>query len=245
MNRRQDRSPRLWERFFNVGTNIPRRRSLMFRFDNCNKRLFHRRLVAGVGSVPRRRTSAVPLGQDAAAVHNDHAIAVFRLFHEVCRDDHGHPCSASEVMRRQNSAAPADRRRRWARPGTDLRLVQQRRRHCQPLLVSARNCPLVNDPIGASRIAQRPFDCVRAAVTAQAVALAKNSQVLQHRELAVERELLGHVSDALPGRSRASRRSTPLPGASRRWPAAVRTACERSSSCPLRWAPTGRRSRRG
>ena len=83
----------------------------------------------------------------------------------------------------------------------DFRLVQQCGGHRQPLLVAAGQLAAGSACDAAElELLQRPGDAFALAAAAQPIGAGEEVQVLDHGELAIERELLRHVADALPGR---------------------------------------------
>src|SRR5713226_8454079 len=131
-----------------VGSRPSRRRSrsagmmLARLFNDAYERFFHGRLSSSIMVNPPADFSGSALGQYAAGVHDNDPVTILRLFHEVGRHNDGDAL----FSQRCNSAPELtpcqriDAARRLVKEKR-LRLVQQRRRHCQPLLVTAGQLP--------------------------------------------------------------------------------------------------------
>src|SRR5262249_13811226 len=116
-------------------------------FDSCllhdrDEGIFHVRLTADFGPATRADFRRRSLREDAASIEDRHTIAVFGLFHEMRRDDH-----RDAALGEQGYPLPELAPGEWigAAGGLvkkqDLRLVQERRRHCESLLVAAGQLP--------------------------------------------------------------------------------------------------------
>ena len=143
------------------------------------------------------------LRQNPPAVHDRDAVAILGLFHEMRRDDHRH------ALRRERrdplpEIAPGQRigaARRFVEKQY-LRLVQQRRRHRQSLLVAAGQLSARQTAERAElELLDRPIDAFAPAPAAQAVRAGEEIEVVAHGKLSVQRILLGDVADSLPRRS--------------------------------------------
>ena len=215
---------------------------------NGNERILHIRQLAGFGLGVSADFGRCALGQDFSRIENDNAVAILGFFHEVSGDDDGHA-----VLGQIGDTLPkfAAGKRVGAAGGfvqeKDFRLVQERRRHRQPLLETARQLAARQFGQGCQlEVLHRPVDALAFAVAAQIVSAGEEFEVFGDGELTVERELLGHVADALAGRGAGMARSPRPPRATcRRWPGAGRRSCERSSSCRRRSGRASRRFRRG
>ena len=148
----------------------------------------------------RHLTGCADREQPAGVLDHD-SIAVLRLLHEVRGDDDGH------ALLGQRGDAPPElaTRQRIDTAGRlveeqDLRLVQERCRHRQTLLDSRlATAPLRAAPVSSSNCSSARSHALCEEPAAQAVRAAEELEVLAHAEVAVERELLRHVADALRG----------------------------------------------
>ena len=143
-----------------------------------------------------------PFGQHAAGIEDGDGVAIFGLCHEMRGDDDrdaglGERRDALPELAPRQGIGAAGR----LVEEQDLRLVQQRRRHGQALLVAARQLPAreVNERLQLE-LGQRPFDAFVPLRPAQAIGAREKIQVLADRELRVEREFLRHVADVLARR---------------------------------------------
>src|SRR5262249_38826479 len=143
------------------------------------------------------------LRQDAARIHYHNAVTIFRLFHEVRSDYHG-----DALLSQSGNPSPELAARERVRSAgrfvqeQNLGLMQQRRRHREPLLVAARQLS-GSQPLKRSqfKLLQRPFEAAPLRGAPQAVSARKKLQILYHGKVSIERKLLRDVSDSLSGRS--------------------------------------------
>ena len=155
------------------------------------------------GACGRERSAGVPWASMRPASRIAIAVAIFGLFHEMRGDDDRH---ALLGQRRDPPPELAPRQR----IGAAGRLVEEQdlaARAAAPPPSPGAACSRPAIARSASCISgfssncrERPGDALALAAAAKPVGAGEEIQVLGDRELPVERELLRHVADALPGR---------------------------------------------
>ena len=133
-------------------------------------------------------------------VLNHHAVAVFGFLHEVRRNDNGRALGGKvgylppKVTSRQRVNAAG----RFVEE-QDFGLMNQSRRHREPLLVAAGQISGVFI-FGAAQMkfVQHLVDTRPQNFSAQAVSPAEEVQILRHSQVAVERKFLRDVADIRP-----------------------------------------------
>jgi len=137
------------------------------------------------------------LRQDLAGIHDRNPIAVFRLLHEVRSDDDG-----DALLGQCGDAAPEGAPGQRIRTAggliekQQLRLVQQRRRHCQALFEAARQLSADRAFVpGKLELLQRPGNAGTPRRASKAVGTGEEFEILQNAQRAIQGELLRHVSE--------------------------------------------------
>ena len=165
--------------------------------DEADERGFQ---VVGValGHQPGRSVA----GQHGARVHQGDAVAAEGLVHEVGGDEDRHPLTAREVDEQLPELVAGDRIHAGGRlvQQEHVGLVQHGDRQGEPLLQPQREVLGRGFEVRAQAEAVDQLDDPGVGpVSGQVEDLGVEVEVLPHRKLAVERECLRHVADALAG----------------------------------------------
>src|SRR5262249_25169213 len=160
---------------------------------NCNECILHIRLAPLFRAPVTADFSGRAVRQNFAGVHDYGAVAIFGLFHEMGSDDDGHALLSQhrdappKVAASQGVCAAG-----WPIKKENLRLVQQRRRHRQSLLVAAGKLPA-----GEARktlklkLLDGPVDASSPLRAEQSIRAGKEFEIFADGQLAIEREFLG------------------------------------------------------
>src|SRR4029453_3441680 len=173
--------------------------------DDGDKRIFHARFAAFEPRAPANLGGRA-LSQHTPRIHNCDPITVFGFTHEVSGHDNGHAL----LGQRYDASPELAARQRIGAAGRlvekeYLGLMYQRRRHRQALFESSWQ-------LSARQVGERakleplqcPSDALLFALATQAIRAGKKFQVFTDRKLAIERKLLGDITDALTCRGAGS-----------------------------------------